>query len=140
MRKAFARDAQASVLCAYFADIARIEGLTRLAQMLTELSELLRVDAGGHLDFLMRAGDPMSGAPVGGTTDNLQALTQSWAEVAEHTLPEMARTARAEGLLDLASWCDSVRWARAEQLGQLRAALGQAGAAEPAPAPTGDPP
>lgn len=135
MQKAFARDAQASVLCAYFADIARIEGLTQLAQMLVELSELLRVDAGGHLDFLMRAGDPMSGAPVGGSTDNLAALVQSWSEVAEHTLPEMARTARAEGLLDLASWCDSVRWARAEQLGRLRAALDAPAASPGEPRP-----
>jgi hypothetical protein len=95
--------------------------------MLGELAELLRVDAGGHLDFLMRAGDPMSGAPVGGSVDNLGALVQSWQEAAQHALPEMARTARAEGQLDLASWFDSVRWARAEQLERLQKRLGEQG-------------
>lgn len=93
--------------------------------MLEDLGELLRMDAGGHLDFLMRAGEPLTGAPVGGSTENLQALVQGWTEAAEHGLPEMARTARGEGLLDLASWFDSLRWARADQLGRLRAALGE---------------
>jgi len=113
------------VLCATMAEIARIEGLSSQAAMLQDLSELLMVDVGGHLDFLMQAGDPLSGAPVGGTTDNLRALLATWTESATHSLPERAHTARGEGLLDLASWFDSLRHARQGQLQRLRQAVGE---------------
>jgi rubrerythrin len=122
LKEAFARDAQAMVLCGYFAEIARIEGFSALAGTLQDLAELLRVETGGHLDFLVQTGDPLGGGTVGTSADN-GAAVRAWLEAAGGSLPEMALTARAEGVLDLASWFDTLLRARTEQLERLQRAL-----------------
>ena len=51
----------------------------------------------GHFDFLSEVGDPVTGVPVGATTDNLKSAIEG--ETYEYTemYPGFARTARDEG-------------------------------------------
>ena len=51
----------------------------------------------GHFDFLAEVGDPVTGVPVGATTDNLNSAIEG--ETYEYTemYPGFAKTARDEG-------------------------------------------
>lgn len=120
LRVAYARDAQATRLLATFARIAEIEGFPQAATALRELADLRAVEADGHLDLLTRAGDPLSGAPLGGTLENLEAALQA---EREHTFQSMAKTAHAEGFPDAASWFETLVLARDHHAAALTAAL-----------------
>ena len=123
LRAAFATDAQAFRLWESFGRIAEIEGFPEVARTFRELAESQNMYADGHLDFLMRAGDPLSGSPLGETAQNLQAALAAQRQDAEDSLPDMARTARAEGFMDIASWFDTIGRSRAAHAARLGAAL-----------------
>lgn len=121
LRAAFATDAQAAVAWRALARIAEIEGHPEAARTLREVAEVHETLAGGHLDFLMRAGEPIAGMPLGETPRNvLAALTAERVDGAA----ERARTARAEGFPDIASWFDTVGRTRAHHAARLEVALG----------------
>jgi rubrerythrin len=68
----------------------------------------------GHFDFLKEVGDPVTGVPVGPTTeDNLKSAIEG--ETYEYTemYPGFAKTARDEGLEEVAEWLETL--ARAEK-------------------------
>jgi Rubrerythrin len=68
--------------------------------------------AHGHLDQLRKVGDPITDKPIGPTDANLEAAIAG--ETSEYTslYPQMAATAREEGIPELADWFD--RLAKAE--------------------------
>jgi rubrerythrin len=123
LRAAFARDAQAAAMWSWFARIAEIEGHDEAARVFRQMAESDALVASGHLDYLMRAGDPLIGLPVGETVANLRAAVAAQSQHAAEELPEAARTARAEGFVDAASWLESVALARGLHVERLRAAL-----------------
>ena len=69
--------------------------------------------AHGHLEYLEETGDPATGLPIGGTADNLRAAIAG--ETHEYTdmYPGMAKTARDEGLSEVADWMETL--AKAER-------------------------
>ncbi len=121
LRAAWARDAQVGRLWEFFARVAEIEGHAEIARAFRELAESEQVVVHGHLDLLLRVGEPLGDVPVGETARNLRAAAQMQAEHASETLPDMARTARAEGFPDVASWFESVALARAAHAARLGA-------------------
>jgi hypothetical protein len=70
----------------------------------------------GHLDYLRRVGDPVTGKPTGTTVSNLEAAIAG--ETFEHTTqyPAMAVTAREEGFHEIADWFET-RQGRAQSRG-----------------------
>lgn len=123
LRAAFARDAQAAAMWSWFARIAEIEGHDDAARVLRQMAESEALVASGHLDYLMRAGEPLGGFPVGETVANLRAALANQSQSAAEDLPEAARIARGEGFVDAASWLESVALARGLHAERLRAAL-----------------
>ena len=105
---AFSRDAQACRLLALYGQIAELEGYPDEARLFREVLESQQVFADGHLDFLRRVGDPLSGRSVGETALNLEAVIASSQEDLEKELPQMAATAHAEGFADIASWFETL--------------------------------
>lgn len=122
LRAAFATDTQAVEMWAYFGRIAEIEGYPEVARTFRELAEAQRVVAGGHLDFLMRAAEPLAGHPLGETRQNVRAALAVEKSDAD-ALADGVRTARAEGFHDIASWFETVARARGHHAARLEAAL-----------------
>lgn len=122
LRAAFAVDSQAVQMWAYFGRIAEIEGYPEVAKVFRELAESQAVVAAGHLDFLMRAGEPIAGLALGETQQNVTAALAAQ-KLDGDGVPDMARSARAEGFMDIASWFDTVGLTRAHHAGRLDAAL-----------------
>ncbi len=122
LRSAFAVDTQAVEMWGYFARIAEIEGYPEVARTFREIAEAQQVVAAGHLDFLMRAAEPIAGMPLGDTAQNVRAALAAQKADGEG-IPDMARTARAEGFMDIASWFDTVARTRGHHAGRLEVAL-----------------
>ncbi len=123
LRAAFAVDSQAVRMWEYFGRIAEIEGFPEVARTFRELAESQAVNAHGHLDFLMRAGEPIVGLPLGETAQNVRAAVAVQQHDAAEVLPDMARTARAEGFMDIASWFDTMILSRRHHEARLTSAL-----------------
>jgi rubrerythrin len=102
----FAREAQTLICYQRFANTARHEGFTMIAEMFERLAQNQTVLVEGHLDFLRTVGDPLSGLPLGDTGDNLNAAFAN--EDSSGMLYQLAsRTAEGEGFVDIASWLQS---------------------------------
>jgi rubrerythrin len=120
LKASFSMDAQASRLSERFARIAEIEGFPEIARTFRELAESQAFQAQGHLDLLMRAGDPLSGLQVGETPQNLRAALAAHDGELLETLPDMVAAARAEGFQDVASWFETMRHVREAHRQRLR--------------------
>ena len=97
LKDAFAGESQANRRYLYFAQKADIEGYNDVAAVFRSTAEGETGHAHGHLEFLEETGDPATGLPIGGTSDNLKASVAG--ETHEYTdmYPGMAKTARDEG-------------------------------------------
>ena len=113
LKAAFAGESQANRRYLYFARRADIEGYTDIGGLFRDTSEAETGHAFGHLDFLKEVGDPATGVPIGNTEANLKASIEG--ETYEYTqmYPGMAKTAREEGLDELAEWFETL--AKAER-------------------------
>ena len=58
----------------------------------------------GHLEYLEGIGDPTSATPIGSTTENLRAAIAAEAHESTDVYSGMAKTARDEGLHEIADW------------------------------------
>lgn len=108
LRAAFATEAQTNRRYLYFAQQADIEGQAEAAELFRTAAEAETGHAFGHLEFLEKAGDPLTGKQIGTTRLNLQAAYEQEKTEAEAGYPEMARIAREEGLEDVALWFESL--------------------------------
>jgi rubrerythrin len=106
LRTAFAREAAANRRLLHFARRADIEGWSEAAAVLRGLAEGSTGHALGLLELLEETGDPVSGAPMGSTDENLRNVLGT--ETYEHAemFPRYARIAREEGLAEVAGWFD----------------------------------
>jgi rubrerythrin len=106
LRTAFAREAAANRRLLHFARRADIEGWSDAAAVLRGLAEGSTGHALGLLELLEESGDPVSGAPMGSTDENLRNVLGT--ETYEHAemFPRYARIAREEGLAEVAGWFD----------------------------------
>jgi len=112
LKEAFAGESQANRRYLYFAQKADVEGYPDVPR--SPLGRRRRDrHAFGHFDFLREVGDPVTGAVVGATEDNLRSAIEG--ETYEYTemYPGFARTAREEGYAEIAEWLETL--ARAEK-------------------------
>jgi rubrerythrin len=113
LKEAFAGESQANRRYLYFARQADVEGYPDVAGLFRDTAEGETGHAHGHLDFLKEVGDPVTGLPIGITSQNLKSAVEG--ETYEYTqmYPGFAKTAREEGFEELAEWFETL--ARAEK-------------------------
>lgn len=123
LKEAFAGEAQANRRYLYFARIADIEGYPDIGGLFRDTSEAETGHAFGHLDFLKEVGDPCTGMAIGGTEKNLKSAIEG--ETYEYTemYPGFAKTARDEGLLELAEWFETLAKAEKSHAGRFTKGL-----------------
>ena len=123
LKDAFAGESQANRRYLYFANKADIEGYNDVASVFRSTAEGETGHAHGHLEFLEETGDPATGLPIGSTDKNLSAAVAG--ETHEYTdmYPGMARTAREEGLDEIADWFETLAKAERSHAGRFQKAL-----------------
>ena len=123
LKDAFSGESQANRRYLYFAQKADIEGYNDVAAVFRSTAEGETGHAHGHLEFLEETGDPATGEPIGPTDKNLKAAIAG--ETHEYTdmYPGMARTAREEGLDEIADWFETLAKAEKSHAGRFRKAL-----------------
>jgi len=123
LKLAFAAESQANRRYLHYARTADIEGYPDLGGLFRDTSEAETAHAFGHLDFLKAVGDPATGLPFGDTPRNLRAAIEG--ETREYTqmYPGMAKTAREEGLVEVADWFETLAKAERSHAGRFTKAL-----------------
>ena len=123
LKYAFAGESQANRRYLYFAKIADVEGYSEIASNFRETAEGETGHAHGHLDYLRKVGDPATGLPIGGTSDNLKASIAG--ETHEYTdmYPGMAKAARDEGFDEIADWFETLAKAERSHANKFAKAL-----------------
>ena len=113
LKAAFSGESGANRRYLYFAKIADVEGYPEIAGNFRDTAEGETGHAHGHMDWLKSVGDPATGLPMGGTSQNLAAAVAG--ETYEYTemYPGMAKKAREEGFPEIADWFETL--ARAEK-------------------------
>jgi rubrerythrin len=134
LKEAFAGESQANRRYLYFARVADIEGYPDIAGLFKDTADAETGHAFGHLDFLKEVGDPATGVPFGKTETNLKSAVEG--ETYEYTqmYPGMAKTAREEGLPELAEWFETLAKAEKSHAGRFGKGLKQVAGKEPAEA------
>ena len=123
LKNAFAGESQANRRYLYFARVADIEGYPDVGGLFRDTSEAETGHAFGHLDFLKEVGDPCTGVPIGNTAKNLKSAVEG--ETYEYTemYPGFAKTARDEGLSELAEWFETLAKAEKSHAGRFTKGL-----------------
>ena len=123
LKDAFAGESQANRRYLYFAKQADIEGYPDVGGLFRNTAEAETGHAHGHLDYLKPVGDPATGMPIGNTDANLGAAVAG--ETYEYTemYPGMAKTARDEGLDEIADWFETLAKAEKSHAGRFQRAL-----------------
>ncbi len=95
LKDAFAGESQANRRYLYFAGKADVEGYTDVSAVFRSTAEGETGHAHAHLEYLEVVGDPATGLPIGGTSDNLKAAIAG--ETHEYTdmYPGMAKAERS---------------------------------------------
>ncbi|MGE5819738.1 MAG: rubrerythrin family protein [Deltaproteobacteria bacterium] len=134
LKSAFAGESQANRRYLYFARVADIEGYPDVGGLFRDTSEAETGHAFGHLDFLKEVGDPVTGTPIGTTEKNLKSAIEG--ETYEYTemYPGFAKTARSEGLSELAEWFETLAKAEKSHAGRFTKGLEKIAGKEPADA------
>jgi rubrerythrin len=123
LKAAFAGESQANRRYLYFANKADVEGQNDIAALFRSTAEGETGHAHGHLEYLETVGDPATGMPIGSSRQNLQAAIAG--ETHEYTdmYPGMARTAREEGLDEIADWFETLAKAERSHANRYQKAL-----------------
>ena len=123
LKDAFAGESQANRRYLYFAQKADVEGYNDVSAVFRSTAEGETGHAHGHLEHLEASGDPATGLPIGGTSDNLKAAIAG--ETYEYTdmYPGMAKSAREEGFEDIADWFETLAKAERSHANRFQKAL-----------------
>ena len=123
LKDAFAGESQANRRYLYFAQKADVEGYNDVAAVFRSTAEGETGHAHGHLEFMEAVGDPATGLPIGGTENNLKASIAG--ETHEYTdmYPGLAKTAREEGVDEIADWFETLAKAEKSHAGRFQRAL-----------------
>ena len=114
--------------------MADIEGYPDVGGLFRDTSEAETWHAFGHLDFLKEVGDRVMDVPIRTTEKNLKSAVEG--ETYEYTemYPGFAKTARQEGLNELAEWFETLAKAEKSHAGRFSKGLSQIAGKEPADA------
>jgi rubrerythrin len=120
---AFAGESQANRRYLYFASKADVEGYNDVAAVFHSNGDGETGHAHGHLEYLEQCGDPATGMPSGGTSENLKTTIAG--ETHEYTdmYPGMAKIARDEGFDEIADWFESLAKAERSHANRFQKAL-----------------
>ena len=123
LKAAFAGESQANRRYLYFAQKADVEGQNEVSTLFRSTAEGETGHAFGHLEYLEETGDPATGEPIGDTSANLKAAVAG--ETHEYTdmYPGMAKTAREEGLDEIADWFETLAKAEKSHAGRFQKSL-----------------
>ncbi len=123
LKDAFAGESQANRRYLYFAAKADVEGYNDVSAVFRSTAEGETGHAHGHLEYLEASGDPATGLPIGGTSDNLKASIAG--ETHEYTdmYPGMAKDAREEGFDEIADWFETLAKAERSHTNRFQKAL-----------------
>src|ERR1700677_576946 len=113
LKTACAGESQPNRRYLYFAQKADVEGYPDVAALFRSVAEGETGHAFGHFDFLREVGDPVTGAAVGPTEDNLRSAIEGETYEYSEMYPGFAKTARDEGFIEVAEWLETL--ARAEK-------------------------
>jgi rubrerythrin len=113
LKAAFTAESEANRRYLYFAQKADIEGYPEVAALFRSVADEQTGHAFGHLDFLAEVGEPVTGAPVGDTAENLKSAIEGETCEFNEMYPGFASTARQEGLDHIAEWFETI--AKAEE-------------------------
>ena len=130
LKIAFAREAQANRRYIYFAAKADVEGYESIAAVFRLAAEGETGHAQGHLEYLECVGDPITGLPIGDTKQNLLSAIDSEQFEAIQMYPDMAKTARDEGLQEIANWFETLAKAEKSHANRFQQALDTANSIE----------
>ena len=120
---AFAGESQANRRYLYFASKADVEGYNDVATVFRSTAEGETGHAHGHLEYLEAVGDPATGLPIGGTSDNLKASIAGETHEYSDMYPGMAKTARDEGFDEIADWFETLAKAERSHANRFQKAL-----------------
>src|SRR5437762_4364660 len=81
LKAAFAGESQANRRYLYFAQKADVEGYNDVSAVFRSTAEGETGHAHGHLEYLEEVGDPATGKPIGGTSDNLRRSEEHTSEL-----------------------------------------------------------
>jgi rubrerythrin len=123
LEQAFAQESQANRRYLYFAKVADVEGYPEIANLFRDTAEGETGHAHGHLDYLKRVGDPVTGEPIGDSVKNLKASVIG--ETYEYTqmYPGFAKVARDEGFEEIAEWFETLARAERSHAGRFQKGL-----------------
>ncbi len=123
LKAAFAGESQANRRYLYYARKADVEGYNDVSAVFRSTAEGETGHAHGHLEYLEEVGDPATDLPIGLTSDNLKAAIAG--ETYEYTdmYPGMAKTAREEGLDEIADWFETLAKAERSHANRFQKAL-----------------
>lgn len=131
LKRAFAGESQANRRYLYFARMADIEGYPDMSGLFRDTSEAETGHAFGHLDFLKEVGDPVTNVPIGTTEKNLKSAVEGATYECTEMYPGFAKTARQEGLNELAEWFETLAKAEKSHAGRFSKGLSQIAGKEP---------
>ena len=123
LKEAFAGESQANRRYLWFAQKADIEGFPESAVLFRSVADGETGHAHGHLEYLADVGDPVTGEPIGDTEDNFRSAIAG--ETYEYTqmYPGFAKTARDEGLIEIAEWFETLARAETSHAGRFQKGL-----------------
>ena len=119
LKMAFAAESQANRRYLYFARVADNEGYPDIGGLFRDTSEAETGHAFGNLDFLKEVGDPVTGVPIGNTDKNLKSAIEGATYEYTEMYPGFAKTARDEGLPELAEWFETLAKAEKSHAGRF---------------------
>ena len=123
LKVAFAGESQANRRYLYFAQKADVEGYPDVAALFRSVAEGETGHAFGHFDFLAENGDPVTGVPVGSTSDNLRTAIEGETYEFTEMYPGFAKTARDEGFEQIAEWLETLARAEKSHAGRFTSGL-----------------
>jgi rubrerythrin len=115
LKEAFAGESQANRRYLYFANLADVNGDNDVASVFRSTAEGETGHAHGHMEYLIEggAGDPGTGMPAKTTAEALDSAIAGETDEYTDMYPGMAKTAREEGLDEIADWFETL--AKAER-------------------------
>ncbi|KAF0852286.1 mitochondrial rubrerythrin (aerobic-type RBR) [Andalucia godoyi] len=125
LRMAFSGESMANRRYLYFATQADVQGQPEVSSLFRAVAEGETGHAFGHLEFLQDVGDPATGEPFGDSEANLRSAIVGETHEYSDMYPGMARTAREEGLDDIADWFETLARAEKSHAGRFQKALNE---------------
>jgi rubrerythrin len=125
LKEAFAAESQANRRYLYFANQADIEGQMDVAALFRSTANGETGHAHGHLEFLAKVGDPVTGLPIGTTRQNLLSAMASENHEYAEMYPSMAQIARDEGFDEIADWFEILAKAERSHTSRYQKALNE---------------